>query len=96
MGFDNQKSYDIKVGGTSVFKIPVVLLLILQATDKSTDILLFNVQVNYMKSMKFGGAFVWALDLDDFNGDFCGQGKHPLLSHLRSLINDGKSHFCSF
>uniref|UniRef100_A0A3Q3DFC2 chitinase n=1 Tax=Hippocampus comes TaxID=109280 RepID=A0A3Q3DFC2_HIPCM len=54
VGFDNQKSYEIKV--------------------------------QYMKNMKFGGAFVWALDLDDFRGEFCGQGAHPLLAHLRKLV----------
>lgn len=51
----------------------------------------FYPQVQYMKDMKYGGAFVWALDLDDFKGDFCGQGSHPLLSHLRKLINVGKA-----
>ncbi|XP_051931126.1 acidic mammalian chitinase-like [Hippocampus zosterae] len=56
VGFDNQKSFEIKV--------------------------------QYMKTMKFGGAFVWALDLDDFRGEFCGQGAHPLLAHLRKLVAD--------
>ncbi|XP_071386289.1 acidic mammalian chitinase-like, partial [Centroberyx affinis] len=47
----------------------------------------YEIKVQYMKDNKFGGAFVWALDLDDFKGEFCGQGSHPLLSHLRKLID---------
>lgn len=42
-----------------------------------------------MRDMGFGGAMVWALDLDDFNGEFCGQGSHPLLAHLRKLLDIG-------
>ncbi|XP_028430764.1 acidic mammalian chitinase-like [Perca flavescens] len=51
----------------------------------------YEIKVQYMRDMKYGGAFVWALDLDDFKGEFCGQGSHPLLSHLRKLIDVGKS-----
>ena len=29
--------------------------------------------------MEFLGIMVWALDLDDFNGEFCGGEKYPLL-----------------
>ncbi|XP_039654294.1 acidic mammalian chitinase-like [Perca fluviatilis] len=47
----------------------------------------YEIKVQYMRDMKYGGAFVWALDLDDFKGEFCGQGSHPLLSHLRKLID---------
>lgn len=48
-------------------------------------------QVRYMKDNKFGGAFVWALDLDDFANQFCAEGNHPLLGHLRNLLDIGKS-----
>ncbi|XP_005951822.1 acidic mammalian chitinase [Haplochromis burtoni] len=46
----------------------------------------YETKVRYLKDQKFGGAFVWALDLDDFAGKFCGEGPHPLLSHLRNLL----------
>ncbi|XP_043081275.1 acidic mammalian chitinase-like [Puntigrus tetrazona] len=47
----------------------------------------FQTKVNYLKEKRFGGAFVWALDLDDFTGQFCEQGKYPLIRHLSTLLN---------
>lgn len=46
-------------------------------------------QTQYLKDNKFGGAFIWSLDLDDFTGEFCGQGKSPLIRHVRSLLDSG-------
>ncbi|XP_051967375.1 acidic mammalian chitinase-like [Xyrauchen texanus] len=47
----------------------------------------YDTKVRYLKEKKFGGAFVWALDLDDFAGQFCGEGNHPLMGHLRNLLD---------
>nr|XP_061802047.1 acidic mammalian chitinase-like isoform X1 [Nerophis lumbriciformis] len=46
----------------------------------------FEIKAQYLKAENFGGAFVWALDLDDFTGQFCAQGKYPLISYLRSAL----------
>lgn len=29
---------------------------------------------------------IWSLDLDDFNGRFCGQGKYPLLTKVKKTF----------
>uniref|UniRef100_A0A8C6PGN3 chitinase n=1 Tax=Nothobranchius furzeri TaxID=105023 RepID=A0A8C6PGN3_NOTFU len=56
----------------------------------------YEIKVRYLQEQKYGGAFVWALDLDDFAGKFCSQGSHPLLAHLHKLLNIGKSKvYCS-
>ena len=33
---------------------------------------------------------VWALDLDDFTGDFCGEGKWPLMTAIKTSLSEGK------
>ncbi|GFN83689.1 hypothetical protein PoB_001019500 [Plakobranchus ocellatus] len=34
-----------------------------------------------------GGIMFWSLDLDDFKGDYCGQGRYPLLTAINMTVN---------
>jgi len=40
--------------------------------------------------MNLGGSMFWALDLDDFNGKSCDQGKYPLITTARDIMNGKK------
>ncbi|XP_073907121.1 acidic mammalian chitinase [Castor canadensis] len=46
----------------------------------------FNIKASWLMQNKFGGAMVWAIDLDDFTGTFCEQGKFPLISTLKKAL----------
>uniref|UniRef100_A0A3B4TH43 chitinase n=1 Tax=Seriola dumerili TaxID=41447 RepID=A0A3B4TH43_SERDU len=52
-------------------------------------------KVSYLNTNHFGGAFVLSLDLDDFSGHFCNQGKYPLISHLHDLLVPGDKNAIS-
>ncbi|KAG8538596.1 hypothetical protein GDO81_022387, partial [Engystomops pustulosus] len=46
----------------------------------------FQIKAEWLKKNNFAGAMVWAIDLDDFTGSFCNQGKYPLISKLKSTL----------
>uniref|UniRef100_A0A3Q3T4D2 Acidic mammalian chitinase n=1 Tax=Mastacembelus armatus TaxID=205130 RepID=A0A3Q3T4D2_9TELE len=48
-----------------------------------------DIKVSYLKTNNIGGAFVWSLDLDDFRGEFCKQGKNPFINNLHNLLVSG-------
>ena len=44
-------------------------------------------QVQYLRNRQLAGAMVWALDLDDFRGTFCGQNlRFPLTSAVKDAL----------
>uniref|UniRef100_A0A914Z7P6 Chitinase n=1 Tax=Panagrolaimus superbus TaxID=310955 RepID=A0A914Z7P6_9BILA len=53
------------------------------------DIQSINGKMNWLKENGFGGAFIWALDMDDFKG-ICSDGKkYPLLNAIKNGL-EGK------
>ncbi|XP_044301177.1 chitinase-3-like protein 1 [Varanus komodoensis] len=44
-------------------------------------------KVRYMKNNHLGGIMVWTLDMDDFSGFFCRDGKYPLLRAIKEELN---------
>uniref|UniRef100_A0A3Q3KGG2 chitinase n=1 Tax=Monopterus albus TaxID=43700 RepID=A0A3Q3KGG2_MONAL len=49
----------------------------------------FQIKIQWLKQSGFGGAMVWSLDLDDFSGTFCGQGRYPLINTIKSGLGTG-------
>ncbi|KAG2468390.1 CHIA chitinase, partial [Polypterus senegalus] len=46
----------------------------------------FEIKANWLMQNNFGGAMVWTLDLDDFSGTFCNQGRYPLINTLKRTL----------
>jgi hypothetical protein len=42
---------------------------------------------NWVLANNIGGAFTWDTSLDDFNGQFCGEGKFPLITSAIDTLN---------
>ncbi len=41
----------------------------------------------FIKANNLSGAFLWSIDLDDFQGEYCNQGKFPLLKAINTELN---------
>lgn len=48
-----------------------------------------GIKAQYIKDKGLAGGMIWALDLDDFKGTFCGEGKYPLLSAIVNVLFKG-------
>lgn len=51
------------------------------------DVRSIEAKSKYIMDRKLGGAMIWSLDMDDFTGTFCNQGKYPLLSTVNYYLN---------
>jgi chitinase len=45
-----------------------------------------TIKVNWLKASGFGGWMTWCLDLDDFTGNFCGEGPYPLITRMNQAL----------
>jgi len=48
-----------------------------------------ELKVQLAKSKGLGGIMWWAVDVDDFDGSFCNQGKYPLMTRAKNVWLDG-------
>ena len=49
-----------------------------------------KLKCEYAVKRKLAGAMIWSMDLDDFSGAFCGEGKFPLLATIK--VSNFKNH----
>ncbi|CAH1773111.1 unnamed protein product [Owenia fusiformis] len=43
-------------------------------------------KANNIRNRGLGGAFIWSVEMDDFNGKSCNQGRYPLLSTIAEIL----------
>ncbi|KAF6074198.1 chitinase acidic [Phyllostomus discolor] len=46
----------------------------------------FKIKADWLKKNNFAGAMIWAIDLDDFTGTFCNEGRFPLTTTLKEAL----------
>jgi len=46
-----------------------------------------KLKCEYAVKRKLAGAMIWSMDLDDFSGAFCGEGKFPLLATIKKTFD---------
>jgi len=51
------------------------------------DEAILGLKADFVKERGLAGAMIWAIDLDDFTGAFCGKGKYPLAKALTAALN---------
>ncbi|XP_051890536.1 acidic mammalian chitinase-like [Pristis pectinata] len=49
----------------------------------------YEKKVEWLKNNSFGGAMVWTIDQDDYEGTSCNQGKYPLINKLKVMLSSG-------
>ncbi|XP_072043496.1 chitotriosidase-1-like [Amphiura filiformis] len=50
------------------------------------DVMSLYEKAQFIQTRGLGGGMVWALDLDDFSGQFCGEGPWPLMTNVKKYI----------
>ncbi|XP_069098223.1 chitinase-like protein 3 [Pleurodeles waltl] len=102
IGYDDQLSFELKeefrarqiillLSSSSVkiyqiVKGNIIPLVFLPSDWVTLKEMLDSFHVEFLLENGFGGAAVWSLDMDDFNGRFCNKGVYPLTSKLKDLL----------